>query len=153
MALRSAAPADEAFLADLHADRHRPELAALGWPEPAVREFLDLQLRAQESGYGTAFPEADHRIILEHRSPVGRLLLDRRPDEHLMIDLVVLHHCRGRGIGTVVLRTVQDEALAAGVPVRLTVRRDDRRLVGWYEALGWCADDQDDCHLSMVFRH
>ncbi len=148
--VRPASPADEAFLHRLYADRRGPELALLGWPEPARRDFLDMQFRAQQQGYGAAFPDAHHRIVLEGVAPVGRLLVDRRPGEHLVVDIVVLTRCRGQGIGTVLMRAVLAKAAATGVPVRLSASLADPRLVGWYERLGFHVVERGDVDVSML---
>ncbi len=148
--LRPASPADEQFLQDLYADRRRPEVAGLGWPEAAITTFLDQQFRAQRAGYRADFPAADDRIVVEGGTPVGRLLVDRTPDEHRVVDVTVLSRCRARGIGTALMRSVLGEAAVAGVPVRLTARRSDHRLVGWYTALGFRVVGQDDVYVSMV---
>jgi ribosomal protein S18 acetylase RimI-like enzyme len=148
--LRPASPADEQFLQDLYADRRRPEVAGLGWPEAVVAGFLDQQFRAQRDGYRTDFPAAEDMIVVEDGTPVGRLLVDRTPDGYRVVDVTVCSRCRGRGIGTALMRSVLGEAAGAGVPVRLTARRSDRRLVGWYAALGFEVVGHDDVHVSMV---
>lgn len=148
--LRPATATDEAFLRHLDADRRAPQLAGLGWPEPALHSLLDLQFRAQQQGYRVAYPDADHWIVLDGPTPAGRLLLDRGPDEHRLVDVAVLTGCRGRGIGTAVLREVVAAAADADVPLRLTVAAFDTRLIAWYRRLGFHAAGRGDVGLRMV---
>lgn len=150
MALRAASSDDEAFLYELYADRRAMELAGLGWPEAATRRFLDLQFRAQQQGYGAAFPAADHWVVMEAGAPVGRLVVDRGADRHLVVDMVLLARCRGRGIGTALMRAVLDDAAEAGVPVRLTAAASEPRLVGWYERLGFRVVERGDLAVGMA---
>jgi ribosomal protein S18 acetylase RimI-like enzyme len=150
VALRAASSADEPFLYELFADRRALELARVGWPEAAMRGFLDLQFRAQQQGYGGAFPHADHWVVVEGSAPVGRLLLERGADWHVVVDLVLLTRCRSRGIGTALMEAVLDDAADAGVPVRLTAAVSEPRLVAWYERLGFRVVERGDLAVVMV---
>lgn len=136
VALRPASPADEPFLHALYADRRTLELAPLGWGPEEQRAFLDMQFRAQQAGYATTFPDADHWLVSVDDHALGRLLVDRRPDEHRVVDLVILSAYRGSGIGTALMTEVMDEA-GTGTPVRLSAAAHDDRLVRWYEGLGF----------------
>ena len=150
--MRPASADDEPFLYSLYADRRAPELAAVGWLPAQRQAFLDLQFRAQREGYGAAFPQADHWIVEDGATPVGRLLVDRRPHEHRVVDLVILTAWRGRGIGGALMREVMAEAAAADVPVALTVEAYDQRLVGWYRGMGFSVVDEGSVHLGMAWH-
>lgn len=150
MGLRAASPADDPFLLELSSDRRRAELAAFGWPEDEMTSFLDLQHRAQRLGYLAAYPEALDWIILDAGEPVGHLLLDRRPAVRHIVDVAVLTRCRGRGIGTAVLRAVLADATLAGVPAQLTVALAAPRLISWYERLGFRVVERDELSATMV---
>ena len=150
--LRLASADDEPFLRSLYADRRAPELAAVGWPPDQRQAFLELQFRAQQEGYGAAFPRADHWIVGDGTTPVGRLLVDRRPHEHRVVDLVIMTSWRGRGIGRALMREVMADAAAADVPVTLTVEAYDQRLVAWYRGMGFSVVDEGSVHLGMVWH-
>ncbi len=136
VSLRPALPADEPFLHALYADRRGPELATLGWGTEEQRAFLDMQFRAQQAGYAATFPGADHWVVIVDDHAVGRLLVDRGPDEHRVVDMVILSAYRGSGIGTALMAGVMDAA-GTGTPVRLSAAAHDDRLVRWYEGLGF----------------
>jgi len=148
--LRPATPDDERFLHRLYADRRSTEMALLNWSEEEARGFVDMQFRAQQHGYVAAFPDADHRIVMQGAEPVGRILVDRRPHEHLVVDVAVLSPFRPRGVGSALMRTVLATAATDRVPVRLTVSRSDPQLVSWYERLGFRVADQRELDVSMV---
>lgn len=150
VSLRRASAGDEPFLQRLYADHRRPELAPLGWSEAAMTAFLTMQFRAQQQGYGTAYPDADHWIVCEGPASLGRLLVHRGPVEHVIVDLVILARFRGRGIGTVLVREVLADAAGAGVPVRLTAATADARLPQWYRGLGFQIVEQNDIGARMV---
>lgn len=150
VSLRRASAGDEPFLQRLYADRRRPELAPLAWSDAAVTAFLTMQFRAQQQGYGTAYPDADHWIVSVGPAPVGRLLVDRGPVEHVIVDIVILARSRGRGIGTVLVSEVLADAAGAGVRVRLTAATADPRLPEWYRRLGFHIVEQNDIGARMV---
>jgi ribosomal protein S18 acetylase RimI-like enzyme len=147
--LRRASDADDAFLHELYADRRAPELRALGWGVAEQRAFVDMQFRAQQSGYGAAYPDADHWIACVGGDPAGRLLVDRHEDQVTVVDLVVLSRYRGLGIGTALVEEVLADAGAGGRCVRLMVAAHDRRLIGWYERLGFVEVDSQGPHIGM----
>lgn len=152
VSLRRALDDDETFLHALYADRRAPELEAAGWGPDEGRAFVDMQFRAQQAGYGATFPEADHWILCRDQNPIGRLLVDRRPSEVRVVDVVVHSRHRGLGIGTVLMQEVMSDAAAENRPVRLTVIAHDQRVVGWYERLGFVPGELRDPYLGMSWR-
>lgn len=151
VSLRPASPADEPFLHDLYVDRRAPELAPLGWGPEEQGAFLDMQFRAQQAGYAATFPGADHWVVSVDDHAVGRLLVDRRPDEHRIVDMVILGAYRGSGIGTALMAEVMDGA-GTGTPVRLSAAAHDDRLVRWYEGLGFTIVGHRGPNVLMEWR-
>jgi ribosomal protein S18 acetylase RimI-like enzyme len=153
--LRPAVQADEPFLHALYRDRRMPELAPLPWGPDERQAFVDMQFRAQQSGYAARFPQADHWIVTvaDHDggepTAIGRLLVDRRPDEHRIVDLVILTGWRCRGIGTALMRSAMADADADAVPVRLAAAAHDERLVYWYMNLGFVAIGSAGVNVAM----
>ena len=76
----------------------------------AMISFLDLQFQAQHTHYQKHFPEASYQIIVQVGEPIGRLYLDRRPEELRIIDIALLPEQRGGGIGGALMRRILDEA-------------------------------------------
>ena len=150
VSLRPVTAGDDAFLHRLYADRRAPELGPLDWPLEQVRAFVDMQFRAQSDGYAATFPDADHWLVLAGEEPIGRLMLDRRPHEHLVVDVVILSDHRGKGIGTALMQEVIAGARDAGLPVRLTVAAHDLRVVRWYEGLGFRLVEPGEVYAGML---
>lgn len=139
-ALRPVTAADGPLLRRLLLDA-RPELAGL--PEPLV----DLQFRAQDRLYSTAYGTHGHRIVERCGNPVGRLWTGRGAEAIVLVDISLLSAERGAGLGTALLRQVLDSA--AGVPVRLSVRRDNPRALGLYLRMGFCLTSATDTDLTL----
>jgi GNAT superfamily N-acetyltransferase len=112
--LRVAVDEDEIFLYELYASTRRTEMALLPWPPEAKRGFLRMQFEAQTRHYRSAYPGASHSIVLTEESLAGRLYVDRRQSEILIVDFTLLPEFQGRGIGRALVSELQSEAAAAG---------------------------------------
>lgn len=134
--LRSVTPGDDAFLFELYASTRAGELAAWGWSAAQQEPFLRMQWLAQKRGYEARYPSEGHHIIELGGRPVGRLWVVRGEHALRLVDVTLLPANRGSGLGTGLLRSLQEEAVAAGKPLRLSVARDNpaRRL---YARLGF----------------
>lgn len=128
---------DMEFLRRLYDDVRREELAGLGWPEEALRAFLDQQFEVQHAHYLASYPKAEFELLL---SPEGELIgrcyfLEAQDCLHL-IDLSLLSKWRGRGLGTALLLRLLGQAAERAAVVRLHVEQNNRAR--WlYERLGF----------------
>jgi ribosomal protein S18 acetylase RimI-like enzyme len=149
--LRPAAAADESLLWTLFATERRAQMTTSGLEKQVAEQLLELQYRAQRRQYQADFPAADSAVIEIGGVPSGRLLVERRPGEIRVVDIALLQGSRGRGVGAVLLRQIQDEAAQAGYRVVLQVARDNaaRRL---YDRLGFTESAGDDVYLVMVWE-
>ena len=142
LSLRPALPQDEPFLYRLLYENFYEKLMAHTW-EPQTRDvLLRTKIDGQRTTYAAVYPHADHAIILLDDRPVGRMILDRGPEVHTLVDIVVGSQHRGKGIGTVILRAVCTEAEMMRKPLRLQVetRNPAKEL---YRRLGFrLIDDQ-----------
>jgi ribosomal protein S18 acetylase RimI-like enzyme len=134
--LRSAEREDEAFLYRVYASTRTDELAVLDWSEAQKEAFLQMQFTAQHRHYHNHYPDAAYQIILVNGVPAGRLYVDRREDEILLIDIALLPEYRNNGIGTALLSELLAEADVTGKPVRLHVEPFNPAL-RLYQRLGF----------------
>lgn len=134
--LRPATPADRAFLLELYASTRTEELAVVPWTDAQRVDFLEQQFAAQDTYWRTLRPDAAYDVIEDAGVPVGRLYVDRTPQEFRVIDIALIPAARGRGIGEGLLRGTLDEAGRAGRPVTIHVERGNRARA-LYERLGF----------------
>jgi GNAT superfamily N-acetyltransferase len=124
--LRPALPKDEVFLRDVVYENMYEQLCAWAW-DPAIREpLMKIQVDGQRAAYASAYPRADHGIIMFEERPIGRLIVDRTMESHYLVDIVVQKKHRGKGIGTVLLRALCMEAEMSKRPMRLQVQLTNR---------------------------
>lgn len=143
--LRAATDHDEAFLRTVYADARAEEVAAFGWPPAEVRAFLTIQFDAQRRHLRTAYPGSVDAIVVVDGEPAGRLWTDHGPDRLTVIDIALLAGHRGNGVGGRLLRDLQADAAARGVPVALQVLRTNRAR-HLYERLGFRPVPDGDTH-------
>lgn len=149
--LRRVTDADRDVLFEVFSSARTDEIAAVPWSATEKEAFLRLQFDAQDRHYREHFPHADHDLVLVAGRPVGRLWVDRGPDELRILDLVLLPEWRGIGLGTRLLRSLIDEAAAAGTTVVLHVEDGNpaRRL---YDRLGFRPTGRNGIHVTMELR-
>lgn len=151
IALRPAQPADEPLLARLFADARGGALRSAGLGEREVELLLGMQRLAQEAEYRAAFPQAEHSIVEADGAAVGRVVIARRPGEIRLVDLALLAACRGRGIGSSLLRALQADAATAGrtLGLRVALGNPAGRL---YARLGFREVAADEMYVEMAWQ-
>lgn len=142
--------ADRAFLLQLYAET-RADLAALPLPDPALRQMLEMQFDAQAQAHAQGFPGHTWEILMLAGAEVGQIRVARPLHEIRAIDLSLLETARGQGSGSHVLRALQAEAEAAGLPLRLSVEHGNPRARALYERLGFLPEGDRGTHLAMVW--
>ena len=112
--LRPVQDGDMPFLLRVYAGTRAEELAPLAWTPEQKAAFVAQQFAAQTAHYAQHYAGMSADVIVIDDVPVGRLLVDRRDDAILIVDISLLPEHRGRGAGSILLREVLDEAAAAG---------------------------------------
>lgn len=136
------------FLRRLYASTREEELAQVPWSDEEKAEFLRFQFDAQHKHYMEYFPDAEYQVIELAGKPIGRLYLDRRDDEHRLIDIALLPEHRGDGIGGGIMRDVLEEAAAARKLVRIHVERNNPAM-RLYERLGFNNIEEQGVYYLM----
>jgi ribosomal protein S18 acetylase RimI-like enzyme len=151
VSLRPITPADEDFLARVYASSRADELAITRWTEQLKADFCRTQFDAQSAYYAANYPGASFQIIERDGWPVGRLYVDRWEKEIRIVDITLLPEFRGSGIGTNLLRELQDEARRAGKSLTIHVERFNRALT-LYHRLGFEQIEDKGVYLLMEWK-
>jgi GNAT superfamily N-acetyltransferase len=123
VSFREVAQDDEPFLRVLYASTREDEMVLVGWTGEKKEHFLDAQFEAQQRHYQVHFPTADHLVIEQHGSAVGRFYVDRREDELRLIDISLMPEVRNKGLGGALLQDLLEEGQERATPVRIHVDR------------------------------
>ena len=149
--LRPARPEDDGFLFRLFAESQQ-QLAALLGDEALGRSLVEMQYRGRKMSWAAQYPDAaDSILIADDGTPVGRFLVDRKPDRWRIVDIAVLARIAAGDWEHACLRSAGASAGAAGARLELRVAPDNpaRRL---YERLGFRVTGQDAVAVEMVWN-
>ena len=151
ISLRPITPEDESFLARLYASTRAEELAVTGWSDEEKAMFCRMQFNAQTAHYRENYPGASFQIIEQDGVWLGRLYVARWEREIRIIDIAVLPEHRGAGLGTQLVRALQDEARSAGKTLTIHVERFNPAL-RLYERLGFEQVEDKGVYLLMKWE-
>ena len=127
--LRPETDADTPFLMRLYASTREEELRPVPWSDEEREAFLVSQFQAQRHHYRTHIPGCSFDVLERHGKPMGRLYLQARQTQLHIVDIALSDACRGRGIGTAILKALQTAAGAQGKGVGIFVEKFNIRLV------------------------
>lgn len=142
--LRPATSADRPLLLRVYASTRQQELAQVPFTPEQKAAFVEQQFAAQSAHYERHHGDSSFDVVEVGGEPAGRLIVSRRPQELLIVDVALLPRFRGGGIGTRLLAPVLAEADGRGAKVTIHVERFNpaQRL---YRRLGFApvaADEQ-----------
>src|SRR5258706_9795435 len=123
LAVRPAVVHDEIFLYELYAAIRGP-LFAMTPLTPVQREhLLRVQFRGQISTYTQQYPNSCYHIVLLDSKPVGRLWVAPGIAEFHLVDIAIHPSVQSKGLGSALVKRLQDEAQKAKLPIRSMVDR------------------------------
>jgi ribosomal protein S18 acetylase RimI-like enzyme len=139
--LRPGKQSDYDFLWWLHGATMRAYVEAIwGWDEAAQRRFF------QER-----FDPARIQILEREGEAIGYISVERNKESIFLSAIEVAPQVQNRGIGSSLIRDLQDEAARRRIPLRLRVLQGNpaRRL---YERLGFVATGETETHITMSWQ-
>jgi ribosomal protein S18 acetylase RimI-like enzyme len=149
--LRETTAADTDFLAAVYASTRMEELTATDWSDAQKAEFCRMQFTAQDAHYRQHYLTAEFRVIEISGVPAGRLYVDRWAKEIRIMDITLLPEHRGKGVGTRLLRDLQDEAAASGRSLSIHVERFNPAL-RLYERLDFQLLEDKGVYLLLEWK-
>jgi GNAT superfamily N-acetyltransferase len=156
--LRWAVDADLPALRALYATTREQELAPIPWAQAVKNRFVDQQFALQHHHYLTHYADADFLVVDSCAELAGRLYRWRAPEDappgesDIVVDICLLPHWRGRGIGQVLLRAILAQAAERGREVCLHVHTTNLRARQLYEQLGFACAAQAGLHVEMRWK-
>jgi GNAT superfamily N-acetyltransferase len=151
LCLRPITPADVPFLAGVYASTRWDELAPTGWSDEEKAVFCRRQFDAQSAHYRENYPGASLQVIERDEIPIGRLYVAHWEREIRIMDIALLPEHRGAGLGTELLRGLQEEARSAGKSLTIHVERFNPALQ-LYQRLGFQQIEDKGVYLLMKWE-
>jgi GNAT superfamily N-acetyltransferase len=142
--LRDSTIADEEFLFAVYASTRADEFALLNLSETQKHALLQMQFHAQRQQYEFSHPNAARQIIEADNVPVGQWVVDRSANGTTLVDISLLPNYKHSGIGTKLLRDLQNENKKIYLHV---IRANPAALL--YQRLGFVFVGEEALHSEM----
>lgn len=142
---------DKAFLFEVYLRTRKAEVMSWGWSEKQELEFLRLQFQCRQHSYRQHYPMAESKIIVSKSLKMGYVLTARTERELVLVDIALLPDYQGQEIGTALIKSLQQEASCAALPLCLSVLNGSpaKRL---YDRLGFQVIGGDEVYLRMEWN-
>jgi ribosomal protein S18 acetylase RimI-like enzyme len=138
---------DQPFLASLFASVQADLLLKV---DPPLRDILVRhQFVSQGVSYRTRYPGGRFDLLECSGLPIGRVVTNLSPEALTLVDLAFLPAWRGRGLGTKLIRVLQEEARAAGTEMRLSVATGNDAALRLYRRLGFQIAAMSETGLAL----
>lgn len=146
--LRRGTEEDYDFQRVLYHDVRAEEMQHFPFDDAQKRAFLDWQFDCQWKHYRAHYPTCDWRIIVRDGQPIGRLLVDRWPDQIRIVDIALVSSARGSGVGSMLMEEILEEGRRSQKPVTIHVEvfNPAQRL---YQRLGFQQVDTSGAYHLM----
>ena len=152
LSLHPVTPADEEFLLSVYASTRAAELDQVEW-QPGQREaFLKWQFEMQRQQYEARFPDTEYKVIEIGNQPAGRFWVGENDNEIRLLDIALLPEFQNRGVGTLLLRELIDEARRSQKPLRHMVFMLNSDAHRFYERLGFEMIEDLGAYRHMEWR-
>jgi len=152
LVVRPALPQDEIFLYDLYSAVRAPEFELAQIPAAQIDLLIRMQFRAQLSAYAEMYPNSCYHVVLLDSKQVGRLWVAPRDGELQLVDIAIHPKLQGKGIGTVLIQRVQQEAARVRLPIRSCVFRFNTGSLRFHQRLGFSVVREDQTHFYLEWR-
>ena len=149
IALRPVGKADTALLLKVFASTREGERQFVDWDDERWDSFIRVQFEAQCRYYSMQFPGSEHSVVLWGGDPAGRIWVYRDDWEIRLLDVSILPAHQRCGIGTHLIRRLQSEARAAGLPLHHSVEVANEGARRLYERLGFAPLEMRGIHILM----
>ena len=150
--LRSRTAADDEFLLGVYDSTRADELGQVEWGDGQREQFVRWQFDLQRREYESRFPDALYEVIVVDDRPAGRIWIGRDDDQIRLLDIALLPEFQNRGVGTILLRRLIDEASLANKPLRHMVYVLNNEAHRFYERLGFVVIEEFGAYKHMEWK-
>ena len=152
LTLRPISKDDDPFLLALYNSTRDDELAQVEWGEGQREMFIRWQFDLQRREYDARFPDARYYLIMIDGAPAGRIWIGEDNEQIRLLDIALLPEFQNRGAGTLLLKSLMDEAKRAGKLLRHMVFVLNNDAHRFYERLGFVVIEDLGAYKHMEYR-
>lgn len=140
--VRPATSDDLESLFDLHCAVFRSHIEEIwGWDEEWQRSRFKLEFESSMTS-----------VVQTAGQTVGYVQTNADPDRLYLRNIALHPDVQGQGLGTILVRQLQQQAAERGVRLDLSVFRSNRRAQDFYARLGFHRTGGTDTHIEMSWR-
>ncbi|MDR3529658.1 MAG: GNAT family N-acetyltransferase [Rhodopila sp.] len=150
--LRPEQSADGDFLYALFRSHALPGFAALPIDDAMKESLVRMQFTSQTATYRAQYPDARFLVLECDRTPIGRLVLHEGADAATIVDLALLPHTRGGGIGSAVLGGLVTTLRPRGTALRCTVLCTNEASLRMCRRAGFVPIRESPPHVELEWR-
>ncbi len=128
-------------------------MAQVQWAEGQKEAFVRWQFEMQRREYDARFPDARYEVIVVDGRPAGRIWVGSDDEQLHLLDIALLKEFQNRGVGTVLLRRLMDEAAGANKFLRHMVFALNNDAHRFYERLGFVVIEDLGGYKHMEWKN
>lgn len=150
--LRPVTKEDDPFLLQVYTSTRADELGQVEWAEGQKEMFVRWQFDLQRREYDARFPDARYEVVLVDGQPAGRIWVGEDSEQIRLLDIGLVPEFQKRGVGTLLLRRLIEEAGKAAKPLRHMVFVLNNNAHRFYERLGFVVIEDLGAYKHMEYR-
>jgi GNAT superfamily N-acetyltransferase len=150
--LRKVTREDDPFLLLVYGSTRADELGQVEWAEGQKEMFVRWQFDLQRREYDARFPDARYEVVLVDGLPAGRIWVGEDTEQIRLLDIGLIPEFQKRGVGTLLLRRLIEEAGKAGKPLRHMVFVLNNNAHRFYERLGFVVIEDLGAYKHMEYK-
>ena len=140
--LRPCTPADEPFARRVHREAYM---------DVVTRQFGEWDDERQRGFFDAKWDPSLYQAIVVGGAGVGVTRYRFEPDHLSLDEIQLLPAAQGAGVGSAIIRDLQEQAQHRGLPLRLQVLKQNRARE-LYERLGFAQTGETEQHYQMEWR-
>jgi GNAT superfamily N-acetyltransferase len=148
VSLREREAGDEEYLFALYLSTRDDLLLFPGLDAGKKGELARMQFVHQDSGYKSRYPKASYDVVLVDKEPAGRFYVHHGEGDVRLLDIIIEERLRNRGIGSILLKRLLEEAAGRGRITSLHVNRFSP-AVRFYLRHGFAVAGENGPYLFM----
>jgi GNAT superfamily N-acetyltransferase len=150
--VRPVTAADDEFLLAVYTNTRADELAQVNWQPGQKESFVRWQFDLQRREYDARYPNARYQVVLVNNQPAGRIWVGEDETQIRLLDIGLLEEFQNRGVGTILLKRLITEAIAAKKRLRHMVFMLNNDALRFYQRLGFVEIEDVGGYKHMEWR-
>lgn len=145
--LKPSGKSDAQFLKNLFYQQKLIEYKDFMYDEALILALIEMQYNAKQNAYNDQYPLAESYIAFLDNIPVGKIILDKSSNYHI-VDILILPDHQNKGVGTHIIKTVIKEAKEKSKDISLKVASHNPAK-NLYKRLGFEIIETGEVYLEM----